>query len=67
MHKSSAKTSLFNLCSDITERNKNQLEGGPVDEKKIMRRTMRQKAVARPSQIVEGSEEERKRIAKGYT
>jgi len=62
MHQSSAKQSILILCSDITERKKNQLKVAQLT-KENYEETMRQKQL-QASQIVEGQEEERKRIAK---
>ena len=61
MHQS-AQQSILILCSDITERKKNQLKVAQLT-KENYEETMRQKQV-QASQIVEGQEEERKRIAK---
>ncbi|MDL5512257.1 histidine kinase [Arenibacter sp. M-2] len=62
MHQSSAQQSILILCSDITERKKNQLKVAQLT-KDNYEETMRQKQL-QASQIVEGQEEERKRIAK---
>ncbi|PXX30001.1 ATP-binding protein [Arenibacter sp. ARW7G5Y1] len=62
MHQSSAQQSILILCSDITERKKNQLKVAQLT-KENYEETMRQKQL-QASQIVEGQEEERKRIAK---
>ncbi|MCK0133529.1 ATP-binding protein [Arenibacter sp. S6351L] len=61
MHQS-AQQSILILCSDITERKKNQLKVAQLT-KENYEETMRQKQL-QASQIVEGQEEERKRIAK---
>lgn len=62
MHQSSLEQSILILCSDITERKRNQLK---VEEltKQNYEDNMRQKQL-QASLIVEGQEEERKRIAK---
>lgn len=62
MHQSSAQQSILILCSDITERKKNQLKVAQLT-KENYEESMRQKQL-QASQIVEGQEEERKRIAK---
>ncbi|MBC8768530.1 type IV pili methyl-accepting chemotaxis transducer N-terminal domain-containing protein [Arenibacter sp. BSSL-BM3] len=61
MHQS-AQQSILILCSDITERKKNQMKVAQLT-KENYEETMRQKQL-QASQIVEGQEEERKRIAK---
>ncbi|MCK0145416.1 histidine kinase [Arenibacter sp. F26102] len=61
MHQS-AQQSILILCSDITERKMNQLKVAQLT-KENYEETMRQKQL-QASQIVEGQEEERKRIAK---
>tara|TARA_R110002049_G_scaffold62862_1_gene167638 strand:- start:1101 stop:2945 length:1845 start_codon:yes stop_codon:yes gene_type:complete len=61
MHQS-AQQSILILCSDITERKQNQLKVAQLT-KDNYEETMRQKQL-QASQIVEGQEEERKRIAK---
>lgn len=62
MHQSSLEQNVLILCSDITERKKNQEK---IEEltKKNYEENIRQKQL-QASQIVEGQEEERKRIAK---
>ncbi len=62
MHQSSLEQSVLLLCSDITERKKNQLKIEELTKQNYEER-MRQKQL-QASQIVEGQEEERKRIAK---
>ncbi|MCK0188972.1 ATP-binding protein [Arenibacter sp. F20364] len=62
MHQSSAQQSILILCSDITERKQTQLKVAQLT-KENYEKTMRQKQL-QASQIVEGQEEERKRIAK---
>ncbi|MDT0620363.1 PAS domain-containing sensor histidine kinase [Croceitalea vernalis] len=62
MHQSSLVQSVLILCSDITERKNNQIK---IEEltKQNYEENIRQKQL-QASQIVEGQEEERKRIAK---
>ena len=62
IHQSGLEQSILILCSDITERRHNQLK---IEEltKQSYEESMRQKQL-QASQIVEGQEEERKRIAK---
>ena len=62
MHQSSLEQSILILCSDITERKKNQMKVEELTKQNYEER-MRQKQL-QASQIVEGQEEERKRIAK---
>tara|TARA_R110001606_G_scaffold78788_3_gene182071 strand:- start:1339 stop:3186 length:1848 start_codon:yes stop_codon:yes gene_type:complete len=62
MHQSSAQQSILILCSDITERKQNELKVAQLTQANY-EETMRQKQL-QASQIVEGQEEERKRIAK---
>lgn len=62
MHQSSLEQDILILCSDITERKQNQLKVAELTQQNFEER-MRQKKV-QASQIVEGQEEERKRIAK---
>lgn len=62
IHQSGLEQSILILCSDITQRRHNQLK---IEEltKQSFEESMRQKQL-QASQIVEGQEEERKRIAK---
>lgn len=62
MHQSSLEQSVLILCSNITERKKNQLKIEELTKQNYEER-MQQKQL-QASQIVEGQEEERKRIAK---
>ncbi|MEG3659973.1 ATP-binding protein [Arenibacter palladensis] len=62
MHQSSAQQSVLILCSDITERKQNEQKVAQLTQANY-EETMRQKQL-QASQIVEGQEEERKRIAK---
>ncbi|MGB6151373.1 MAG: sensor histidine kinase, partial [Pricia sp.] len=62
MHQSSRKQDVLILCSEITERKKNQLKVEQLTQQNFDERMSQKKAQA--SQIVEGQEEERKRIAK---
>ncbi|WP_339711603.1 ATP-binding protein [uncultured Kriegella sp.] len=62
MHQTSLEQSILILCSDITERKHNQLKIEQLT-KQNYDEIMRQKQL-QASQIVEGQEEERKRIAK---
>lgn len=62
MHQASRQQSILILCSDITERKRTQLKIEQLTRQNFEER-MRQKKL-QASQIVEGQEEERKRIAK---
>ncbi len=62
MHGSSLQQSILILCSDITERKQTQLKVAQLTRQNY-EETMRQKQM-QASLIVEGQEEERKRIAK---
>ncbi len=62
MHQSSRQQSILILCSDITERKRNLLKVEQLTRQNFEERMSQKKAQA--SQIVEGQEEERKRIAK---
>lgn len=62
MHPSNRQQSILILCSDITERKKNLLKVEQLTQQNFEERILQKKAQA--SQIVEGQEEERKRIAK---
>ncbi|MRI00174.1 PAS domain-containing protein [Kriegella sp. EG-1] len=62
MHQASKQQSILILCSDITERKQNQLKLEQLTQQNFEER-MNQKRL-QASQIVEGQEEERKRIAK---
>lgn len=62
MHQSSKRQSILILCSDITERKKNLLKVEQLTQQNFEERMQQKKLQA--SQIVEGQEEERKRIAK---
>ena len=62
MHQSSLEQDILILCSDITERKQNQLKVAELTQQNFEERMRQKKAQA--SQIVEGQEEERKRIAK---
>ena len=62
MHQSSRQQSILILCSDITERKKNLLKVEQLTQQHFEERMLQKKEQA--SQIVEGQEEERKRIAK---
>tara|TARA_B100001750_G_scaffold231123_1_gene228334 strand:- start:121398 stop:123245 length:1848 start_codon:yes stop_codon:yes gene_type:complete len=62
MHQSSERQSVLILCSDITERKENALKVEQLTQQNFEER-MRQKKI-QASQIVEGQEQERKRIAK---
>lgn len=62
MHQSSLDQSILILCSDITERKKNQFKVEQLTRQNY-EESMRQKQL-QAIQIVEGQEEERKRIAK---
>lgn len=62
MHPSSKRQSILILCSDITERKKNLLKVEQLTQQNFEQRMLQKRLQA--SQIVEGQEEERKRIAK---
>ncbi|MEB8346505.1 type IV pili methyl-accepting chemotaxis transducer N-terminal domain-containing protein [Flavobacteriaceae bacterium KMM 6898] len=62
MLQSAVKQSILILCSDITERKRNQLKIEQLTKEKY-EESIKQKQI-QASQIVEGQEEERKRIAK---
>ncbi|WP_300026752.1 ATP-binding protein [uncultured Maribacter sp.] len=62
MHQSTLEQDILILCSDITERKENQLKVQELTKQNFEERMQQKKAQA--SQIVEGQEEERKRIAK---
>ena len=62
MHQASRQQSILLLCSDITERKENQLKLEQLTQQNFEERMLQKKMQA--SQIVEGQEEERKRIAK---
>lgn len=62
MHQSSRQQSILILCSDITERKETQLKVEQLTKQNFEERVLQKKVQA--SQIVEGQEEERKRIAK---
>ncbi len=62
MHQSSRQQSILILCSDITERKRNQLKVEQLTQQNFEERMLQKKQQA--SQVVEGQEEERKRIAK---
>ena len=62
MHQASRQQSILLLCSDITERKQNQLKLEQLTQHNFEEHMMQKKMQA--SQIVEGQEEERKRIAK---
>lgn len=62
MHQSSSGQSILILCSDITQRKETQVKVEQLT-KQNYEETMRRKQL-QASQIVEGQEEERKRIAK---
>lgn len=62
MHQASKEQSILILCSDITERKQNLLKVEQLTQQNFEER-MRQKKI-QASQIVEGQEEERKRISK---
>lgn len=62
MHQSSRQQSILILCSDITERKRNLLKVEQLTQQNFEERMLQKKLQA--SQIVEGQEEERKRIAK---
>ncbi len=62
MHQASKQQSILILCSDITERKQNQSKVEQLTQQNFEERILQKKVQA--SQIVEGQEEERKRIAK---
>ena len=62
MHQASKQQSILILCSEITERKENQLKVAQLTQENFEERMLQKKIQA--SQIVEGQEEERKRIAK---
>ncbi len=62
MHQASKQQSILILCSDITERKQNALKVEQLTQENFEERMLQKKIQA--SQIVEGQEEERKRIAK---
>lgn len=62
MHQSTLEQDILILCSDITERKQNQLKVEELTKQNFEERMHQKKVQA--SQIVEGQEEERKRIAK---
>ncbi|PKA99847.1 PAS domain S-box-containing protein [Flavobacteriaceae bacterium MAR_2009_75] len=62
MHQSSQQQSVLILCSDITERKINALKVEQLTQQNFEERILQKRIQA--SQIVEGQEEERKRIAK---
>lgn len=62
MHQASKEQSILILCSDITERKQNALKVEQLTQENFEERMLQKKLQA--SQIVEGQEEERKRIAK---
>jgi len=62
MHQSSLKQSVLLLCSDITARKENQFKVEQLTKERY-EESIKQKQI-QASQIVEGQEEERKRIAK---
>lgn len=62
MHQASKEQSILILCSDITERKYNELKVEQLTQQNFQERMLQKKIQA--SQIVEGQEEERKRIAK---
>ena len=62
MHQASKQQSILILCSDITERKQNQSKVEQLTQQNFEERMLQKKVQA--SQIVEGQEEERKRIAK---
>lgn len=62
MHQSTLEQDILILCSDITERKQNQLKVAELTKQNFEERMLQKKVQA--SQIVEGQEEERKRIAK---
>jgi len=62
MHQASKQQSILILCSDITQRKQNQLKLEQLTQQNFEERMLQKQMQA--SQIVEGQEEERKRIAK---
>jgi len=62
MHQASKEQSILILCSDITQRKQNALKVEQLTKENFEERMFQKKQQA--SQIVEGQEEERKRIAK---
>ncbi|MRX63639.1 ATP-binding protein [Maribacter luteus] len=62
MHQASKQQSILILCSDITERKQNLLKVEQLTQQNFEERMQQKKMQA--SQIVEGQEEERKRISK---
>ena len=62
MHQASRQQSILMLCSDITQRKRNEIKVAQLTQQNFEDRMERKKLQA--SQIVEGQEEERKRIAK---
>ncbi len=62
IHQSSREQSILILCSDSTERKRNLLKVEQLTQQNFEERMLQKKLQA--SQIVEGQEEERKRIAK---
>ncbi len=62
MHQASRQQSILILCSDITQRKQNALKLEQLTQDNFEERMLQKKRQA--SQIVEGQEEERKRIAK---
>lgn len=62
MHQASKQQSILILCSDVTDRKQNQLKVAQLTQQNFEERMLQKKVQA--SQIVEGQEEERKRIAK---
>lgn len=62
LHQSSKQQSILILCSDITERKENQAKVEQLTKQNFEDKMHQKKVQA--SQIVEGQEEERKRIAK---
>ncbi|QXP50996.1 MULTISPECIES: ATP-binding protein [unclassified Cellulophaga] len=62
LHQSSKKQNVLILCSDITERKQNQEKVEQLIKQNFEDKILQKKVQA--SQIVEGQEEERKRIAK---
>jgi PAS domain S-box-containing protein len=62
LHQSSKKQSILILCSDISERIENQAKVEQLKQQNFEDKMLQKKQQA--SQIVEGQEEERKRIAK---
>lgn len=62
LHQSTKKHNILILCSDITERKENQVKVEQLTKQNFEDKMLQKKMQA--SQIVEGQEEERKRIAK---